>query len=393
MPDEHARLSPSASERWISCPASVRLIEKLPRQPGSTYAREGTLAHSMGELKARTVFQGKPSLKELRALARTVEAEGYDLADMSIHTDAYVELLKDLRAEAGPGSVVLLEQRVNTGVPLCWGTSDAVIVGERKLIICDLKYGQGVPVDAYENPQGMLYGVGSLETIADMLSEIETVVIVIFQPRLGSTSRFEISAADLRAWRDSLLPVVEEALHSPDPAFGPSDSACRWCPLAGECRARMEWATHRDFSTHPDLLSPDELGNLLGDLPGIAKWINSVKEVAMRKAYAEGTEIPGWKVVRAAGRRTIPKANQPHAVQHAIDSGWNAEDVAEFHTKPIGELEKKLGARFDEVMGPFITKSEGSPSLVRDSDKRPAINSAGEAAKEFSVHPIDPDAS
>lgn len=393
MPDEHARLSPSASERWISCPASVRLIEKLPRQPGSTYAREGTLAHTMGELKARTVFQGKASLKELRALARTVEAEGYDLADMSIHTDAYVELLKDLRAEAGPGSVVLLEQRVNTGVPLCWGTSDAVIVGERKLIICDLKYGQGVPVDAYENPQLMLYGVGSLETIADMLSEIEDVVVVVFQPRLNSTSRFEIKAADLRAWRDSLLPVVEEALHSPDPSFGPSDAACRWCPLAGECRARMEWATHRDFSTHPDLLSPDELGNLLGDLPGIVKWAESVKEVAMRKAYAEGVEIPGWKVVRAAGRRTIPKANQPHAVQHAIDKGWNAEDVAEFRTRPIGDLEKTLGASFDDVMGPFVVKPEGSPSLVRDSDKRPAIDSAGEAAKEFSVYPVDPDAS
>ena len=393
MPDEHARLSPSASERWISCPASVRLIEKLPRQPGSTYAREGTLAHTMGELKARTVFLGKPSLKELRAVARTVEAEGYDLADMSIHTDAYVELLKDLRAEAGPGAVVLLEQRVNTGVPLCWGTSDAVIVGERKLIICDLKYGQGVPVDAYENSQLMLYGVGSLETIADMLSEIETVVVVVFQPRLNSTSRFEIPAADLRAWRDSLLPVVEEALHSPDPSFGPSDAACRWCPLAGECRARMEWATHRDFSTHPDLLSPDELGDLLGDLPGIIKWADSVKQTAMRKAYEESTPIPGWKVVRAAGRRTIPKANQPHAVQHAIDKGWNAEDVAEFRTRPIGELEKTLGAQFNDVMGPFITKSEGSPSLVRESDKRPAINSAGEAAKEFSIHPIDPDAS
>ena len=387
MSDEHARLSPSASERWISCPASVRLIEKLPRQPESTYAREGTLAHTMGELKARTVFLGKPSLKELRAVARTVEAEGYDLADMSIHTDAYVELLKDLRAEAGPGAVVLLEQRVNTGVPLCWGTSDAVIVGDRKLIICDLKYGQGVPVDAYENSQLMLYGVGSLETIADMLSEIETVVVVVFQPRLNSTSRFEIPAADLRAWRDSLLPVAEEALHSPTPAFGPSDEACRWCPLAGECRARMEWATAHDFATHPDLMTVDEIGLILADLPGIIKWAESVKQTAMRKAYEESTPIPGWKVVRAAGRRTIPTDNQALAIQAAIDSGWNAEDVARFSTRSIGDLEKVLGADFDRVVGPYIRKPEGAPSLVRDSDGRPSINAMDDAKAEFSVQP------
>lgn len=385
MPDEHARLSPSASERWINCPASVRLIERLPRGETSTYAREGTLAHSMGELKARAVFLGQPSLKNMRAVSKTVESEGYDLSDMNIHTDAYVALLRELREEAGPDSIILLEQRVNTGVPLCWGTSDAVIIGSAKLIIVDLKYGQGVPVDAYENPQLMLYGVGALETIADMLADIEEVVVVVFQPRLNSTSRFELAAEDLRAWRDSLLPVAEEALHSPAPSFGPSESACRWCPVAGECRARMEWATAKDFNHHPDLLTPEEIGELLKDAKGIQAWLDALKEVAMRKAYSENVPIPGWKVVRSAGRRSIK--DPMHAIQHAIDAGWNAEDVATFRIKTLGELEKTMGSEFGTVFKDFIVKSEGSPSMVPESDKRPAINTMSEAVKDFSVQP------
>lgn len=352
------------------------------------------MAHSMGELKARAVFLGMPSLKDMRALARQIEAEKFDLNAMNVHTDAYVALLRELREEAGgEDAIVLLEQRVNTGVPLCWGTSDAVIVGPEKLIIVDLKYGQGVPVDAYENPQLMLYGVGALETIADMLSEVKDVAVVVFQPRLNSTSRFDIPAVDLRAWRDSLLPVAEEALHSPTPSFGPSESACRWCPLAGQCRAQTEWATARDFGRHPDLLSPEEIGEQLEDAPRIAKWLEALRAAALKMAYEDDTPIPGWKVVRSAGRRSIK--DPMHAIQHAIDEGWNAEDVATFKLKTLGELEKALGGatEFNRVFADFIEKSEGSPSMVRESDKRPAINMLGEAKKDFGSVPPEGDAS
>ena len=384
MPDEHARLSPSSSDRWISCPASVRLIEKLPRDNRtSVYAEEGTTAHAMAELKARSVLLGKPDMKAMMALNRKVQEAGYDADEMNIHTDGYVDLLRDLLAEAGPGAVLLLEQRVNTGVQLCWGTADTAIVGASKLIIVDLKYGQGVPVDAYENPQLMLYGVGALETIADLLAEVDEVVMIVYQPRLNSTSRFTMRADDLRAWRDSLLPIVEEALHAPSPAFGPSDKACRWCPLAGECRARMEWATAHDFASDPDLLTVQELAEILKDLKGIRTWADSVHETAMRKAYVEGEVIPGWKVVRAAGRRSIPAAEHTHAIQTAIDKGYNAEEVATFKLKALGELEKALGKNFQDVLGSFIVKPDGAPSLVPECDKRPPIDRTADAAADF----------
>ena len=37
----------------MSCPGSVALCAKLPKQPGSIYAAEGTAAHGLGERMLR----------------------------------------------------------------------------------------------------------------------------------------------------------------------------------------------------------------------------------------------------------------------------------------------------------------------------------------------------
>lgn len=50
---EHALLSASSAKRWMSCPPSARLQEEFEQQQESTYAKEGTKAHSMAEEKLR----------------------------------------------------------------------------------------------------------------------------------------------------------------------------------------------------------------------------------------------------------------------------------------------------------------------------------------------------
>ena len=50
MPDKHALLSASSAARWLNCPPSVRLTENMP-DTESIYAKEGTLAHEMCEIK------------------------------------------------------------------------------------------------------------------------------------------------------------------------------------------------------------------------------------------------------------------------------------------------------------------------------------------------------
>ena len=46
----HARLSPSASKQWLSCPGSIQLCEQIKiKDKGSKYSAEGSVAHNLGE--------------------------------------------------------------------------------------------------------------------------------------------------------------------------------------------------------------------------------------------------------------------------------------------------------------------------------------------------------
>jgi len=384
----------------MSCPASVRVAEAYPEQESSPYAAEGTKAHALGELEASLAL-GRITERQYRGrfkkwLLTEPVLDDENLADMRSHIAGYVETILE-RAAEWPDSFVLLEEKVQTGVPHCWGTSDTVIVSPRHVEIIDLKYGMGIPVSAVGNPQLRLYGVGALETFGDVLGETEVVKVTIYQPRLDSVSTEEITADDLRAWRDSLLPIADEALGE-DAHFGPSESACRWCPAAGECRARVEKMTQEDFGTDPDTLSVEEIGDLLGRLSEIKAWCAAVEENALRKAYSEGTDIPGWKVVLSGGQRVIVDPNV--AAEELVDAGVPEMDLwTEPKLKGLGDLEKLLkvlpkikpeGAtrsrfrKLEDVLSPTILgRTEGKPALVPDSDGRASVNPDAEAAKEF----------
>jgi hypothetical protein len=388
MPSQHAVLSPSSAERWIQCPASVRLSQQAGPGTTSVYAEEGTCAHALGEIEARLAFGMITPAQHVREVNRwrkfwqkkiglTEEQE----EEMAVHCAAYVVLLKE-RMERFPNSTLLLEQRVPTGVPSCWGTSDAVIVSPVHVEIVDLKYGSGTFVLVNGNPQLRLYGVGALEAFGDVLGDTEQVFITVFQPRMENIATEEISATDLRAWRDSIVPIAEEALGD-DAHFGPSEDACRWCPVAGDCRARMEWATAMDFGTSPDLLDNAEIADALERIPAIMQWCEAVRALALDKAYSKGEPIPGWKVVRSGGRRSI--TDHEAAIDALVQIGHSLDEVSTRKAKGIGELEKLLGkTEFERVLAPYVSKGTGSPSLAPEDDDRPSINPNDEAQKEFS---------
>ncbi|MFX6357412.1 DUF2800 domain-containing protein, partial [Acinetobacter baumannii] len=86
----------------------------------------------------------------------TVDAEMVE--NVQVYLDA-------VRAQA-EGNELLVEQRVDfsefIGVEGSFGTSDVVILTETEIQVHDLKYGKGVKVDAEENEQTSLYGLGAL---------------------------------------------------------------------------------------------------------------------------------------------------------------------------------------------------------------------------------------
>ncbi len=128
----------------------------------------------------------------------------------------YVQFVMEQLAEARQACAdpqVLIEQRLDFSryVPESLGTGDCLIVADKLLHIIDLKYGQGVLVDAYQNPQMMLYALGALRTF-DCLYDIEEVAMTIYQPRRENVSTWTISVFDLKEWaKNTLKPKADLA--------------------------------------------------------------------------------------------------------------------------------------------------------------------------------------
>lgn len=392
MPSEHARLSPSAAERWIECPASVQMEAELSSTE-SPYAHEGTVAHSLAELKASFAF-GKITEDQFLMRHAAWYRENQALLDlddvlleMERHTDAYVDLLRD-RMGMYPHSVLFLEERLETGVPHSWGTSDAVIVSPQHVEIVDLKYGQGVAVKAEGNPQLRLYACGAMDTYADLLGETEVIRATVHQPRMNHVLTEELTPAELREWRATeVIPRAELAL-SDDAPFGPSDTACRWCSASGRCRAQLQAVFSTDFDADPDLLEPADIAEKLGQIPLIREWLKAFEEAALRSAYSDGKPIPGYKVVLSGGRRTV--TDPAAAIAALLDHGFRFSEVVKQSPPGIGELEKLLGEeQFRALLEDtgLVRKSEGKPALVSEEDKRPAINPNAEAQRIFGEGP------
>lgn len=383
-PEVHATLSPSSSERWISCPASVQLIAtSAPPEQVSAYALEGTVAHALGEIRASIAFgyltekQGHDRIKSWRKKYRV---DPQTESEMEHHISKYVTLLQE-RAELHPHTQVRLEQRLNTGIPSCWGTGDAILVSPSHVEVVDLKYGRGVEVQAEGNTQLRLYGVGALDSYGDILGETDTVYMTIFQPRLHHTLTAEMSADDLRAWRDRIIPIAQSALDGTG-EFGPSEQACRWCPLSGRCKAQLEYVTARDFATPPELMGPADLAEALAIAPAIKDWLAALEIAALSSAYSEGKTIPGYKVVMSGGRRVIDNLEGVAEVLTMV--GYDYDQFSSRKLRGIGELEKLLGKeRMSSLLSDFIRKTEGKPAIVPEADPRPSASPDVEAAKVF----------
>lgn len=381
-PKGHANLGPSSAARWLACPASVPLAAAAPTPPESPHAAEGTAAHALAEIVARFELIDHDEAARDHALNHWTSKYGetYDMVDMLRHVGKYVDQVRaDLDAE--PHSVLLLEQRMATGVPGVWGTGDAVVVSPRAVRVLDLKYGQGVPVNAVGNPQLRLYGLGALNEFGDLLGTVEEVSVTVVQPRLGSVSSETLTVQELIEWRDTVvLPGVQKVEDGSD-KFDPGEAACRWCPVAGECRARRDFLVARDFGD-PGLLDDEEVGAELERVAQIRHWCDALEGVAFDRIYTEGRTIPGFKVVAGRGRRVV--TDPAAAIQTLIDSGYQPEQVAEFKILPLGKLEKLVGkADLPELIGAYITKKEGKPSLVGDADPRPPLTAAASAAADF----------
>ena len=366
-PKGHAVLSASSSERWLNCPPSARLCEAY-EDKGSDYAAEGTDAHALAESRLKQAL-GIPTEDPVENLT-WYNAEMEDCAQGYA---AYVVELLETAKQTCSDPVVMIEQRVDFSrwVPGGFGTGDCICIAEGLLNIVDLKYGAGIEVSADHNPQMMLYALGALE-IFDDIYDIDTVRMTIYQPRKSNISIFEMSKDALLTWADTELTEKARLAYEGQGNFSCGEW-CRFCKAKAECRERAIYnlrLAQYDF-LNPALLQDEEIADILGRIDALTSWASDVKEYALQQAIS-GKEWTGWKLVEG-------RSNRKYTSEADVAAAVESVGLDPYERKVLGvtAMQKLLGkTRFEELLSPYIEKPQGKPTLVLESDKRPAMNTA-----------------
>jgi Protein of unknown function (DUF2800) len=132
-----------------------------------------------------------------------------------------------------------------------------------------------------------------------------------------------------------------------------------------------------------ETLSVERIAQLLPKADMVIDWFNDLKAYSLEQATKHGNIVPGFKLVE--GRANRKYSNQDDVAATLKAAGIEEAVMYERSLLGITAMEKAIGKKvFTEVLGDLIVKPEGKPTLVPESDKRPALPSAASAAEDFS---------
>lgn len=347
----HHPMGPSAASRWMQCPGSVDLTRDIPDE-GSPYAREGTAAHTLGEIC-------------LSEKCDAVDVEGYT-DEMRDYIQGYVNYVRGV----ADGARIFVEQELNLScvIPEGMGTADAIIIKGDELHVMDLKYGM-VEVHPDHNPQLMIYAIGALDAITKKDIHVDHVVLHIYQPRAGGAKSWGTTPADLRIFARDVRKAADLCLED-DAPLNPSEKACEWCRAKATCPALYQKSLELvggDFDVLPsiDSLTDEQIKLVLTNKSLIEKWLKAI-EASVFSRIEHGEAFKGFKMVE--GRSLRKWSDSAEGVLSKLLG------EAAFEKKLIGitAAEKALGKKQLAELG-ITEKPQGKPTLVPETDKRPAL--------------------
>lgn len=387
---EHALLSASSAHKWLNCTPSARLEDKLPDTAGAA-AAEGTLAHSLCELKLTKIFTDQNmTTRTYNSRLKKLKEDSLYQPEMDRFTDEYVEYVKEIAFSMPAAPTMMVEKRLDYSAyaPEGFGTGDCVMLQGTELHIVDFKYGKGVPVKAEGNPQLALYALGALAEYG-FIYPVEKIVLHIVQPRISNIDRWETTVEEITAWggwvkeRAELAYKGEGEFHE-----GTWCDSC-FCKIAGTCRHRaekhlqlMETAMGKDnLVTDHSTLSDEEIGAILKKAQFLASWVKKLESYAQNRLL-EGGQIPGWKLVEGRSNRTFTDTEA--AFRAIAEAGYDRALLYEEKPITLTEAEKLVDKKvWDTVAASYVIKPQGKPTLVPADDKRPEYKSKTDAQSAF----------
>lgn len=438
----HAKISASDSSRWMLCSASISYEEmfdlatsKKPLSKDQT-ARLNDLLLRFGVSFDEARTSGYNRYETSAAAEEGTQAHDYAqallLGTMTEHelpaafhpVLGYVHRCQALARELGGEPFIEME------VPLYYdrsetGTADFVLATEGRVVIRDLKYGQGVKVEAEYNSQLAIY---AMSVLADLEEEglytfyPDTIIdIGIDMPRYRGSDNdplavWQVNYADFKAFTDRIQEAHDLAADEDGIGhqFAPGTKACRWCKLKGFCGAIRNAALvdMPSIDDMPDLsgkgakakftkerktpeaqleglnvgmLSRERMVNIIRALPAFSLMISAI-ETTLETMARNGDPAPGTKLVM--GREGNRKWEDEEAAEKLlVNQGFTKEERCSIQVISVAKAEELLADKLQKKSPDFsprllrafdalITRSPGQPTLALEEDPRPAIAGA-----------------
>ena len=403
----HARLSPSSSTGWMQCPAYPDVNARYPDEDNEA-ASEGTAAHAISDFCLTHGFDAHDMIGTVTNITGKQRKTVRQSDGRLIKTDELEEVTftftwgEDDADLLQPGLDWVREQpgrffgeaRVDLSDWLGagqFGTMDRAILSDTQLVVSDLKYGRGIPVQAVGNKQLRIYALGAWKAYASHITDPKFPVIInIDQPRNAAGGGiWEITLGELLEFGEEVKAAAARTLQ-PNPPRIPSVDGCLWCKGKDDCDAFHEYNLQMlgidDFEDLDDLdelvlpdltkFTPQRRRVILEHTPMIKKWLDGV-HASIFTAATNGGDTAGMKLVD--GRKSPDKWKDAKQAEKALTEKLGEKSFTKKLITPT-QAGKAIGSEgWKTIFEEYVIVGKRKPTLVDEADARPALESFTDA--------------
>jgi hypothetical protein len=355
----------STAKRVMNCPGSVALCAKMPPQPSSKYADEGTLLHN---IIAEVLEHDK---KPTDFLGTTYESITFTKALLEDKLYPALDLLNQVDPNCQMD--IAVETRVGFGDFLSdvFGSTDLLGRIGKRAIVLDWKFGDGVAVEAEENAQLMFYAAAAMRTpeVQWVFEDCEEIECIIVQP--PEIKRWTTTPARIKKFEQELKMAVKLS-QAKDAPLKVGDH-CRWCSAKPTCPL-MTGAVDRALALAVKDIDVNQISDYLNKADMLEQWVTDLRALTHTMLDA-GAVVPGWKLV--AKRATRQWVDEDQALVAMMNEGIPEEELMVSKVISPAQAEKVLKKHGKPLPADQVVAVSSGSTLAPESDPRPAVLQLG----------------